>query len=468
MTESETADPSSLSPSKMKDGHDNHTSNKDNSDVIPQPYSVWRNPNLGWTDALVAYVMSRMIAFKDLDNETLDPHSEEAATIVQKIRKQMHDLSFGLIGRMSVKKWSQAAGGVPLAEYSGTIPFQKDILTKWGVVSKTELDASLPDCSREQVPILVRFPSTLLSAKERENATTLDYSGCLQVKELDLANFALNVPFLVQFHGGGMVLGEAHMLTLLDETAELVAAYSKEHKESDPPAIVTISVDYGLAPEHPFPVAIMDALSVVEYLLKGNASRCLHLSGESAGANISMVTGLEAFRKYPGRILSIQSQGPMLDPAGDSLCYYMNQDKFLESNFVRWCWRAYLDLKAPPPINSKPTSLEEALRNGSNYDTWKEWKSKNTTSLQRLVDPGCDLPADFNVTDAPQIIFRLNKGDPLFEDGQNLVTALNNAKFNVTSLEDKGLHCSMGGVHDKAGYDRVMSHWSNVVFASND
>jgi acetyl esterase/lipase len=63
-----------------------------------------------------------------------------------------------------------------------------------------------------------------------------------------------------------------------------------------------VSVEYSLAPEYPFPAAIIDALSVVEFLLDGNPSRKIHIGGVSAGGYLALVAGFEAFRKYPGRI----------------------------------------------------------------------------------------------------------------------------------------------------------------------
>ena len=67
--------------------------------------------------------------------------------------------------------------------------------------------------------------------------------------------------------------------------------------------LVTIKVDYALAPEHVFPVGIIECLSVIDFLLTSNPDRKIHLSGPSAGGGIALVTGLEANRRFPGRIL---------------------------------------------------------------------------------------------------------------------------------------------------------------------
>jgi hypothetical protein len=69
-------------------------------------------------------------------------------------------------------------------------------------------------------------------------------------------------------------------------------------------SLVTISVEYALAPELPFPNAVIEAMSVLDYLLTSNPRRKLHISGMSAGAGVALPAVLEAERnKFPGRIL---------------------------------------------------------------------------------------------------------------------------------------------------------------------
>lgn len=63
-----------------------------------------------------------------------------------------------------------------------------------------------------------------------------------------------------------------------------------------------MSVDYSLAPERPFPFGVIDAISVVEFFVKSNPNRKIHISGISAGGNLALVSGLESHRKYPGRV----------------------------------------------------------------------------------------------------------------------------------------------------------------------
>lgn len=59
---------------------------------------------------------------------------------------------------------------------------------------------------------------------------------------------------------------------------------------------VVVSVDYRLAPEHPYPAAISDADVVIRWILKGGLASCdltrFAVGGDSAGANLATVTAL--------------------------------------------------------------------------------------------------------------------------------------------------------------------------------
>jgi epsilon-lactone hydrolase len=49
----------------------------------------------------------------------------------------------------------------------------------------------------------------------------------------------------------------------------------------------TVSVDYRMPPDHPYPAAIDDCLAVYRELLKAHAASTIFVSGESAGGNLS-------------------------------------------------------------------------------------------------------------------------------------------------------------------------------------
>jgi epsilon-lactone hydrolase len=88
---------------------------------------------------------------------------------------------------------------------------------------------------------------------------------------------------VLYFHGGVYVMGEA---VLAADLASQVA------RRTDARAI---SVDYRLAPEHPYPAAVDDALAAYEALLHGGiAPSDIAFAGESAGGGLAIATLVNA------------------------------------------------------------------------------------------------------------------------------------------------------------------------------
>ncbi|WP_104105944.1 alpha/beta hydrolase [Nocardioides sp. 616] len=89
------------------------------------------------------------------------------------------------------------------------------------------------------------------------------------------------LPTVLFFHGGGWVVGDLDTHDLTCRTLAL---------ECD---AVVVSVDYRLAPEHPFPAAVDDALAATrwaaEHLAELGGNEVLGVAGDSAGGNLSAV-----------------------------------------------------------------------------------------------------------------------------------------------------------------------------------
>jgi len=95
------------------------------------------------------------------------------------------------------------------------------------------------------------------------------------------------LPALMYFHGGGFVLGG---LDMVDRTCRALANAS---------GCVVISVDYRLAPEHPFPAAADDAFAATQFVAEhasdfGVDPSLLAVGGDSAGGNLATVVALRA------------------------------------------------------------------------------------------------------------------------------------------------------------------------------
>jgi acetyl esterase len=94
-------------------------------------------------------------------------------------------------------------------------------------------------------------------------------------------------PLIVYFHGGGYVTGD---LDTQDMIARALCAGA---------GALTVSVDYRLAPEHPFPAAPEDAYAAFRWAAAeaqalGADPQRLVLAGDSAGANLAAAVALMA------------------------------------------------------------------------------------------------------------------------------------------------------------------------------
>ncbi len=100
---------------------------------------------------------------------------------------------------------------------------------------------------------------------------------------------AARSPLLVFFHGGGFVIGD---LDSHNAPCEFLAAEA---------AVRVLSVDYRMAPEHPFPAAADDAVAAFRYAVTeadalGADPDAIALGGDSAGGNLTAVAAHQLAR----------------------------------------------------------------------------------------------------------------------------------------------------------------------------
>ena len=148
--------------------------------------------------------------------------------------------------------------------------------------------------------------------------------------------FALS-PAILFFHGGGFALGSIKSHDCV--VAELSLAASA----------VAISVDYRLAPEHPFPAAFEDAFEVWQYsmakaaMLGIDPARTI-VAGDSAGAALAVGVCLKArdlCRKMPSGQLLIY---PALTAKADLPSYVEHSEApMLSANSLAYFWNLYTE-----------------------------------------------------------------------------------------------------------------------------
>jgi cation diffusion facilitator CzcD-associated flavoprotein CzcO/acetyl esterase/lipase len=119
---------------------------------------------------------------------------------------------------------------------------------------------------------------------------TRDFSIAGPSGPLRLRHYATdqaNAPLVVYLHGGGMVFGD---LETHDGTCRLLCRHGAVH---------VLAVDYRLAPEHPFPAALLDSQAAFKWAtghaaeLGADSSR-VGVGGDSAGGNLAAVVSLLA------------------------------------------------------------------------------------------------------------------------------------------------------------------------------
>ncbi|MFD1613214.1 alpha/beta hydrolase [Sphingomonas tabacisoli] len=104
-------------------------------------------------------------------------------------------------------------------------------------------------------------------------------------------------PVVVFFHGGGFALGS------VDTHAALAASLARGLD------LPVVSVEYRLAPEHPFPAAVEDAEAATRWIAANGFALGLKpdglvLAGDSAGGNLAIVTAL-ALRQRPAALRAV-------------------------------------------------------------------------------------------------------------------------------------------------------------------
>lgn len=144
------------------------------------------------------------------------------------------------------------------------------------------------------------------------------------------------LPVLVFSHGGGWVLGT------LDSAGSICRELARRA------GCVVVSVDYRLAPEHPFPAAVEDAYIALSWVAShaetvgGDPTR-IAVGGTSAGGTLAAATALRA-RDADGPDVAHQLLCyPATDDAFDTDSYRENADgPLLTKADMEWFWAQYL------------------------------------------------------------------------------------------------------------------------------
>ena len=150
-------------------------------------------------------------------------------------------------------------------------------------------------------------------------------------------------PLLVFFHGGGWVVGS---LDSHDNTCRFLAGSAGAR---------VLSVDYRLAPEHPFPAAVEDALAAFDHALAhaaelGADPGLVAVGGDSAGGNLAAVVSHQRARSG-GPVFAL-----LFYPVVDLTTRHASRDRYGEGLFltakdIAWFEEQYRPDPADPRVS---------------------------------------------------------------------------------------------------------------------
>ena len=262
------------------------------------------------------------------------------------------------------------------------------------------LSAGTPQQARAGFRLMtvdLRDPATLAPVRSVEDVVLPGPAGDLPARVYRPEADGV-LPTIAFFHGGGFVIGD---LDTHEDHARLIAAEV---------GAVVLSVDYRLAPEHPFPAAYEDCLAATQWAaenidrLGGDAAR-IAVAGDSAGGNLAAAVALAA--RDAGPRLAAQL---LLYPAVDFIegDHHASRKEngeglFLTADDMRWFGDSYI-----PDV---------ALR----------------------TDPRASVLAAPDLSGLPPAIVATAEYDPLRDEGEAYAAALEKAGVHVDLRRYDGL-----------------------------
>jgi acetyl esterase len=184
----------------------------------------------------------------------------------------------------------------------------------------------------------LRDPATLAQVRSVEDGSLPGPAGDIPIRTYRPDSDGA-VPTVVYFHGGGFVIGD---LDTQDDHARLICRDV---------AAVVVSVDYRLAPEHPFPAGFEDCLAATRWVaeqvaeLGGDAER-IAVAGDSAGGNLAAAVALAATGEGGPRLAAQLLLYPGVDFREDDALHPSRVENgeglFLTAEDMRWFRSHYL------------------------------------------------------------------------------------------------------------------------------
>lgn len=210
-------------------------------------------------------------------------------------------------------------------------------------------------------------------------------------------------PLLVYLHGGGYTLGDVEMF---DTVCRYISYKTGFH---------VLSIDYRLAPEHPFPVGLNDSLAAFKWAVKnaealGADPKKVAIGGDSAGANFStIISQILVEKNEPAPALQL-----LIYPSCDRSTGYRSEELFAEGLLLTKRDLAYF-------MNHYTSGLSE-----------KEWE-------ERAKHPWISPLHAKSLSGLPPAVIATAGFDMLRDEGEAYAKALNGAGTEATLLCQEGM-----------------------------
>jgi acetyl esterase len=246
-----------------------------------------------------------------------------------------------------------------------------------------KFNAKVEKAFSELPPLHTLPPQVIRDAREKGQSIWGSFKILDEIEARKLKGSAADVPIRVlvpdrvqgvylHLHGGGFMLGRAHHYD------ELMSAIAKMCQ------VATVSVDYRLAPEAPYPAAPDDCETAALWLAENAAAEFgtsrLVIGGESAGANLAAAT-----------LLRMRNRHHFTGFCGAVLTYGVF-DLSMTPSSRRW--------------GERPLILTTALI---------KWFNENYVTEDKLTDPDVS-PLYADLAQMPPALFTVGTLDPLLDD----------------------------------------------------
>ncbi|MGE3590055.1 MAG: alpha/beta hydrolase [Ilumatobacteraceae bacterium] len=196
---------------------------------------------------------------------------------------------------------------------------------------------------------------------------------------------------VVYLHGGGYCIGSltSHRAML----THLAAATEGR----------VLAVDYRLAPEHPFPAALDDAIAAYRFVAAGHDPRSIVLAGDSAGGGLTVAT-----------LMALRDAGDRL-PAGGI------------------CLSPWTDLSQSGATIHSNATIDPMVR-ADDLDRWADAYAGTTDPRRPELSP---LFGD--LTGLPPLHIEVGTAEVLLDDSRRLAARVRASGGEVTYLEGEDL-----------------------------